>query len=119
MFGPFEIGITGKRTGGRFIYDTNLPIYGGTAAAPTILYPAKTNAYWLVNLDARLNLEFLGLNDKTFLQLNVYNLFDNLYVGNYTSGLNQGNVLGGNNFLANRARRPSPRSVPRARSAVR
>lgn len=116
MFGPFEIGITGKRTGGRFIYDTNLPIYGGTAAAPTILYPAKTNAYWLVNLDARLNLEFLGLNDKTFLQLNVYNLFDNLYVGNYTSGLNQGNVLGGNNFLANPSSPPfaqigAPRTI--------
>ncbi|HMO76971.1 MAG TPA: TonB-dependent receptor [Sphingopyxis sp.] len=99
MFGPFELGITGKRTGGRYIYDTNLPIYGGTAAAPTILYPAKTNAYWLVNLDARVSLEWAGLNDKTFFQLNVYNLFDSLYVGSFTSGLNQGNVNGNGNFL--------------------
>jgi iron complex outermembrane receptor protein len=99
--GPVELGITAKRTGGRFIYDTNLPIYGGTAAAPTILYPAKTNAYWLVNLDARVNLEFIGLNDKTFFQVNVYNLFDDLYVGNYTSGLNQGNVLGDGVFTGN------------------
>lgn len=92
--GPVELGITAKRTGGRFIYDTNLPIYAGTQAAPTIVYPAKTNAYWLVNLDARLGLEWAGLNDKTFLQLNVYNLFDTLYVGSYTTSLNQGNVLG-------------------------
>lgn len=104
--GPVELGVTAKRTGGRFIYDTNLPIFGGTAAVPTILYPAKTNAYWLVNLDARLNLEFLGLNDKTFFQLNVYNLFDDLYVGSYTSGLNQGNVLGDGVFTGN------PGSVP-------
>lgn len=104
--GPVELGVTAKRTGGRFIYDTNLPIYGGTAANPTILYPAKTNAYWLVNLDARVNLEFLGLNDKTFFQLNVYNLFDDLYVGSYTSGLNQGNVLGDGVFIG------APGSVP-------
>ncbi len=104
--GPVELGVTAKRTGGRFIYDTNLPIYGGTAAAPTILYPAKTNAYWLVNLDARVNLEFLGLNDRTFFQVNVYNLFDDLYVGSYTSGLNQGNVLGGGVFTG------TPGSVP-------
>ncbi|MGH6651939.1 MAG: TonB-dependent receptor [Sphingopyxis sp.] len=84
--GPVELGITGKRTGGRYIYDTNLPIvFNGTT-----VYPAKTNAYWLVNLDARLSLEFLGLNDKTFFQVNVYNLFDSLYVGNYTSSLSQG-----------------------------
>src|SRR3546814_3246199 len=59
------------------LYDTNLPIvFGGDQ-----VYGAKTNAYWLVNLDARVNLEFLGLNDQTFFQLNVYNLFDTLYVG--------------------------------------
>ncbi|MFA7587427.1 MAG: TonB-dependent receptor [Novosphingobium sp.] len=96
--GPVDIGITAKRTGGRYIYDTNLPIYGGTAADPTVLYPAKTNAYWLVNLDARIGLEWAGLNDKTFLQFNVYNLFDEVYVGNYTNGLNQGGVLGRNSF---------------------
>jgi iron complex outermembrane receptor protein len=97
MFGPFELGLTAKRTGGRNIYDTNLPICSvqPTTVAPTtctgtIVYPAKTNAYWLVNLDARLNLEFLGLNDKTFFQVNVYNLFDTLYVGNFTSSLSQG-----------------------------
>lgn len=96
-FGPFELGLTAKRTGGRNIYDVNLPIcsvqpttVAPTTCAGTIVYPAKTNAYWLVNLDARLGLEFLGLNDKTFFQVNVYNLFDALYVGNFTSSLTQG-----------------------------
>lgn len=98
MLGPVDLGLTAKRTGGRYIYDTNLPIYGGTAADPYVLYPAKTNAYWLVNLDARVNLEWAGLNDRTYLQLNVYNLFDKLYVGNFTSGLNQGNVIGQGQF---------------------
>ncbi|HYD23652.1 MAG TPA: TonB-dependent receptor [Croceibacterium sp.] len=105
--GPVELGITAKKTGGRYIFDSNLPIFGGTAAAPTVIYPAKTNAYWMVNLDARVQLdEYLGLNRNTFLQLNVYNLFDKLYVGNYTSGLNQGNVLGQSVFLG------SPGSPP-------
>jgi iron complex outermembrane recepter protein len=98
MFGPADFGITAKRTGGRFIYDSNLPVYGGTQAAPYVIYPAKTNAYWLVNLDARINLTWAGLDERTYLQLNVYNLFDTLYVGNYTSGLNQGNVIGPNQF---------------------
>lgn len=94
MLGPVDLGFTAKRTGGRYIYDTNLPIFGGTAAAPVEIHPAKTDAYWLVNLDARINLEWAGLNERTYLQLNIYNLFDQLYVGNYTSGLNQGNVIG-------------------------
>lgn len=92
--GPVELGFTAKRTGGRFVYDTNLPIYGGTQAAPYVIHPGKTNAYWLANLDARVSMEWAGLADTTYLQFNVYNLFDNLYVGNFTSGLNQGNVIG-------------------------
>lgn len=98
FLGPLDVGITAKRTGGRYIYDSNLPVYGGTAAAPYVIYGAKTNPYWLVNLDARLGLEFVGLNDKTYVQINVYNVFDKLYVGNYTTGLNQGNVLGAGVF---------------------
>jgi iron complex outermembrane receptor protein len=90
--GPVSIGGVAKRTGGRYIYDTNLPVYvsapdyarlgtDSTYTAPAVVFGAKKPAYWLVNLDARVNLEFLGLNDKTFFQLNVYNLFDELYVG--------------------------------------
>jgi iron complex outermembrane receptor protein len=98
MLGPVDIGVTAKRTGGRYLFDTNLPIYGGTATAPYEVYPAKTNAYWLVNLDARVSLEWAGLDDRTYLQLNVYNLFDTLYVGSYTASLNQGNVIGAGQF---------------------
>jgi len=117
--------VTAKNTGGRYIYDSNLPILGGTwsrNAAGVVtnttyqIYPAKTPAYWMVNLDARVSLEFLGLNDRTFLQLNVYNLFDKLYVGNYTSGLNQGNVIaagqiGGNPGAPPFAQIGAPRTV--------
>jgi iron complex outermembrane receptor protein len=86
MVGPVDVGATAKRTGGRYIYDTNLPVM----ASGVEVYPAKTNAYWLVNLDARVNLEWAGLNDRTYLQLNVYNLFDELYVGNFNTSLAQG-----------------------------
>ena len=81
--GPVELGITAKRTGGRFIYDTNEPlVFGGRQ-----VYPAKTNAYWLVNLDARFSLEAIGLNDKSFLQLNVYNLTDAFYIGSFNGAI--------------------------------
>ncbi|PLK26853.1 TonB-dependent receptor [Novosphingobium sp. TH158] len=107
--GPVELGITAKRTGERYIYDTNEAIYTGTfiangakncssatvCAAPTgvpsatKVYEATAAAYWLVNLDARVNLSFMGLNDKTYFQLNVYNLFDQFYVGGFGGNLNQ------------------------------
>ncbi|HEX2762414.1 MAG TPA: TonB-dependent receptor [Allosphingosinicella sp.] len=88
--GPVELGITAKRTGPRFIYDTNEPVHALIGPNPgtlvdTIIFPNKTPAYWLVNLDARLD---LGL-EKTYLQLNVYNLFNQFYVGGFGGGLNQ------------------------------
>ncbi|RYE04356.1 MAG: TonB-dependent receptor [Sphingomonadales bacterium] len=98
-FDVFELGITAKRTGSRFVYDTNLPVCSAAPAVATptvctsatnrVVYPAKTPAYWLVNLDARVGLEWAGLNDKTYLQLNVYNLFDQFYVGGFSGGLTQ------------------------------
>jgi iron complex outermembrane receptor protein len=88
--GPLELGITGKRTGPRFIYDTNEPVRGfvGLPAVDTIIFPATAPAYWLVNLDARFSLASMGL-ERTFFQLNVYNLFDEFYVGGFGGGLNQ------------------------------
>jgi iron complex outermembrane recepter protein len=100
-FGPVDFGFSGKKTGTRYIFDTNLPVYGGptgTLAAPNTSYqvfPSKAPAYWLVNLDARVKLDFLGLNDKTFLQLNVYNLMDNFYLGGFGGGVSQ-SFSGGN-----------------------
>lgn len=107
--GPVSLGITTKRTGDRFIYDTNEAVFTGTlnaagakacssatacvapttAVARTQVYGATAPAYWLVNLDARVKLGFLGLNDQTFVQLNVYNLFNTFYVGGFGGNLNQ------------------------------
>ena len=89
-FGPVELGITAKRTGPRFIFDTNVPVFTGSIASPTQVFGATAPAYWLVNLDSRLHLAGLGpaLKD-TYLQLNVYNLFDKFYVGGFGGGLNQ------------------------------
>lgn len=89
--GPLEIGITGKRTGPRFIFDTNEPVRAFVGAAPgvdTVVFPASTPAYWLVNLDARLSMADFGL-EKSYLQFNVYNLLDKFYVGGFSGGLNQ------------------------------
>ena len=116
-FGPFDLGFNAKRTGPRYIYDTNLPTYtgfyvpAGAKACPTALtctvgivpsstqinntreiYADKAPAYWLVNLDARLKLGWLGANDDTYIQLNVYNLFDSFYVGGFGGGLIQANT---------------------------
>lgn len=82
--GPLELGVQAKRTGKRYINDSNLPVF--TGAAGTQIYPAAAPAYTLVDLDARLPLEFIGLNKKTYLQLNVSNLFDKLYVGGFDGG---------------------------------
>ena len=104
--GPVDFGFSGKRTGSRFVYDSNLPVYAGpagTLAAPNRdykVFDAKAPAYWLVNVDARINLEFAGLNDKTFLQLNVYNLMDNFYQGGFTGGVAQ-SVSSGNYSIPN------------------
>ncbi len=87
--GPVDLGITAKRTGPRYVYDTNVPVFSGPIAGPaSIIYPAQTPAYWLVNLDARVHIRTAGLQ-KTWLQVNVYNLFDQVYVGGFGGGLNQ------------------------------
>lgn len=87
-FGPLEVGITGKRTGPRYVFDTNEPVHAFIGAADTIVFPAATPAYWLVNLDARLSLADWGL-ERSHLQFNVYNLFDQFYVGGFGGSLNQ------------------------------
>jgi iron complex outermembrane receptor protein len=62
MPGPFELGVTAKRTGPRFVYDTNEPVraFVGDPGVDTVVFPASTPAYWLVNLDARLSLADYG-----------------------------------------------------------
>jgi len=105
--GPVDLGITAKRTGPRFIFDNGAAMFRGdigiTAAnahppGQTLIpqekvFGSTAPAYWLVNLDARLNLDKLGITalgmKHTYFQLNVYNLFDKFYVGGFGGGLAQ------------------------------
>lgn len=87
--GPVSVGAQFKRTGPRYVNDQNVAItqsytLNGTGTTYQV-YGAKTPAYNVVDLDAKVKLGFLGLNDMTFLQLNVTNLFDKLYVAGFTS----------------------------------
>ncbi|MCW1382956.1 TonB-dependent receptor [Novosphingobium sp. KCTC 2891] len=81
--GPVSLGIQAKRTGPRYVNDQNLPFYVTAAGAPLQIFGAKAPAYTLVDLDAKLSLAPLGLGDRTYLQLNVTNLFDERYVGGF------------------------------------
>ena len=96
--GPIELGLTAKRTGSRYVFDTNVPVFSGPLAAPTAeIFGAKAPAYWLVNLDARFHLGVINPSlNKTYLQLNIYNVFDALYVGGFGGGLNQ--AFSGSNY---------------------
>jgi len=92
----FSLGLTAKRTGPRYIYDNNEPVFFGDTTNPSPvnvvreIFPAKAPAYWLVHLDARLNMgAFADDLDKTYIQLNVYNLFDKLYAGGFGGFSNQ------------------------------
>ncbi len=70
--GPVDLGGTAKWVDKRFATDVN---------------DVVTPAYTLVDLDARLNLKDFGLK-KTYLQLNVLNLFDEFYFGNISTQIN-------------------------------
>jgi len=77
--GPLELRLQAKRTGPRYVDDVNLPLITGGRQ----VYNAKVPAYTLVDLGARLPLGFAGFNNGTYLQFNVTNVFDKLYVGNF------------------------------------
>ena len=92
----FDFGITAKRTGPRYVYDNNDPVFDGdlTPTPPNPVniievYPNKVPAYWLVNLDARFNLRMLKGLEKSYFAINVYNLFDELYAGGFGGFSNQ------------------------------
>ena len=58
--------------------------YTGTRGFEYQVYPAKTPAYTTVDIDARLDLSWVGLNNTTYLQLNVQNIFNKYYVGGFS-----------------------------------
>jgi iron complex outermembrane receptor protein len=79
QLGPLELGIQAKRTGPRYVNDQNLPLI----VAGRQVYAARTQPYTTVDIGARLPLGFTGLNDDTYFQFNVTNVFDVLYAGNF------------------------------------
>jgi len=62
-----------------------------TPGTLTQVYGASAPGYDLVDLDVRLNMEQWGLG-KNYLQLNVSNLFDVLYVGGFGGSSNRFSV---------------------------
>ncbi|MES2337761.1 MAG: TonB-dependent receptor [Pseudomonadota bacterium] len=107
--GPVELGAQAKRTGPRYLNDQNLAQIACTAALVNTICPTaanttstftgtrgfevatygnKTPAYTIVDFDARVGLDFLGINsnNKTYLQLNVVNAFNKFYVGGFNGG---------------------------------
>jgi iron complex outermembrane recepter protein len=89
--GNLELGVTAKRTGPRYVFDNNMPVFTGTVGGTNVveIYPDKAPAYTLVNLDLRYKLTMLKGLENSYFQLNVYNLLDKVYVGGFTGGLNQ------------------------------
>ena len=86
--GPVAFGANVKRTGSRYVFDDNTPIRTGNGPTPSeIIYPAKTPAYTLVDLHARVKLNWAGLGDETYFQFNLMNAFDEMYVGGFSGNL--------------------------------
>ncbi len=73
---PFSFGIQGKRVSSRFATDVN---------------DVVTPAYTTFDADMRVSLRRWGLN-RTYFQLNVYNLFDEFYFGNISTQVNAANI---------------------------
>lgn len=94
QLGPVQLGLTAKKTGERYVYDTNEAVFTGdvdllnATGGPGQIYRATLPSYWLVNADARFDLGALG-QKGAYIQVNVYNLFDQLYVGGYGGNLSQ------------------------------
>jgi iron complex outermembrane receptor protein len=93
-----DFGFNVKRTGPRYVYDTNEPVQQIVGGNVVQVFGAKVPAYTLVDFNARIPLGWAGLNDKTYFQLNVLNAFDKLWVSSLNSGngaLNQGPTFSG------------------------
>ena len=85
--GDFTFGAQIKHTGKRYLNDENLPIQTAAAVGgvptTTILYPAFTPSYTMVDLDLRYKSAESPTGGDVAIQLNVSNLLDQLYVGGF------------------------------------
>lgn len=82
-FGKFELGAQVKHTGKRYLNDENLPLDG---------HGARVGAYTLVDLDMRYTIAEFPTGGDVAVQLNVTNLFDELYVGSFGGELSSANT---------------------------
>jgi iron complex outermembrane recepter protein len=90
-FGPVSAALQGKYVGSRFATDLN---------------DVKVPSYFLADLDARVSLEDYGL-EKTYIQVNVSNLFNKKYIGNINTQISNAANFGTNpNFAVG-----SPRTI--------
>ncbi|KRC81143.1 TonB-dependent receptor [Sphingomonas sp. Root241] len=105
-----DFGFNVKRTGPRYIYDTNEPVRQIVSGNVIQVFGAKVPAYTLVDFNARIPLGWAGLNDKTYFQLNVLNAFDELWVSSLNSGngaLNQGPTFSGTGAITGYGNAPN------------
>lgn len=96
--GPVELGAQIKHTGKRYINDENQPLLayfdsnGDGVTDEVQNYPATVGGYTLVDLDVRWNVMPLPTGGDLALQLNVTNLFDELYVSGFGGALTNANT---------------------------
>lgn len=85
-FDPFDLAISVKNNGKRYINAENLPSYSSLVPATAVeVNPATLPSYTTVDLSARMKLAIAGLkSDKSFIQLNVTNLFNQYYYSGFT-----------------------------------
>ncbi|MFD1787707.1 TonB-dependent receptor [Sphingomonas floccifaciens] len=97
MLGPIELGVNAKRTGPRYVYDTNEPVRQALSVNGVTqtyeIFPAKTPAYTLVDFNARVGLDWAGLGKQTYFQFNLLNAFNETFVGGFQANLNQGPTI--------------------------
>jgi iron complex outermembrane receptor protein len=100
-FDPFDLTVSVKNTGKRYINALNTPVY---TSAGVMQANAAAGAYTTVDLAARMKLAIGGLDKgKSYVQLNVVNLFNQFYVGGFSGAVGATSVV--NTYL------PVPRTV--------
>ena len=87
-FGSVELGAQVKHTGKRYVNDENLPLFSGGVQ----VHDATAPSYTLVDLDARWNVMPLPTGGDLAIQVNVTNLFDEVYVGGFGGSLDAGSI---------------------------
>ena len=91
-FGSVELGAQIKHTGKRYVNDENLPVFGNDrnpADASNQIFGATVDGYTLVDLDLRWTLGETPFGDDAAIQVNVTNLFDELFVGGFGGSLDK------------------------------